>query len=210
MARRIWHEEDIQDLKKMYPDHSTAEVADFLCRTLPSTYNMAAKLELKKSEQFLLSSLSGRLTGQQGNNSRFSSGHIPWNKGKSMEVVGRMAETQFKLGNLPHNTKEDGHISIRKDNNGRIYKFIRVAKSKWVHLHRHIWTQAHGEIPRGKIVAFKDQNPMNCCLENLELITRSENMKRNTIHRYPEELKDLIRVRSKLKKTIRHDTEQNG
>ncbi|HHN3384918.1 HNH endonuclease, partial [Pseudomonas aeruginosa] len=34
------------------------------------------------------------------------------------------------------------------------------------------------------------------------LITRAERMRRNSIHRYPPELKSAIRVISKLKRTI--------
>ena len=61
----------------------------------------------------------------------------------------------------------------------------------------------HGEIPKGLIIVFKDNNPMNCTIENLEAITRIENMRRNTYHRYPNELKRTIKllknVKSKLK-----------
>ena len=52
------------------------------------------------------------------------------------------------------------------------------------------------------IISFKDKNPMNCVIENLEIITRKENMNRNTIHNYPTEVKQLIKLNSKLKKAI--------
>ena len=52
-------------------------------------------------------------------------------------------------------------------------------------------------------VCFKDGNKTHIALNNLELLTRAERMRRNTIHRYPEELKSAIRAIGKLKRTIR-------
>lgn len=43
---------------------------------------------------------------------------------------------------------------------------------------------------------------------NLELISREENMRRNTIHHYPEELKEVIRTFSKLNKKINNAKKQ--
>lgn len=65
----------------------------------------------------------------------------------------------------------------------------------------------------GSATRFKKGNtPWNCgmkglpargrSIDNLELITRAERMRRNSIHRYPPELKSAIRVISKLKRTI--------
>ena len=110
---------------------------------------------------------------------RFLKGHRAWNKGlKGITIGGE--QTQFKPGHEPHNTKYDGAISIRKDSKQDIYyKYIRVAKGKWELLHRYIWKQHNGEIPKGMLVVFKDGNQMNCSIDNLELITRKENMQRN-------------------------------
>ena len=49
----------------------------------------------------------------------------------------------------------------------------------WDLLHRELWRRRHGEIPEGMCVVFKDKDPMNCRMSNLELITRSENVTRN-------------------------------
>ena len=47
---------------------------------------------------------------------------------------------------------------------------------------------------------------MNCEVSNLELITRAENMSKNTINRYPEHIKENIRLISKINKTIKKST----
>lgn len=157
---------------------------------------------LKKSEAFMKMELERqaeriRMVGVQ---SRYHKGREPENKGKPMpkEVYEKVKRTMFKKGNKPHNTKYDGHERISKDG----YAEIRVRLGKYVLKHRHIWEQANGKVPTGYIVVFKDRNPNNIVLDNLELISREENMLRNTIHRFPAELKSTIRLVNKLKRTI--------
>ena len=111
--------------------------------------------------------------------SYFQKGHEPFNKGKSYKAGGRSAETRFMKGHLPHNTKHDHCITVRTDNRGMPYKMIRLSRAKWVFLSRHVWELVHGEIPKGCIVTFKDKDPLNCEINNLELITRAENARRN-------------------------------
>lgn len=73
---------------------------------------------------------------------------------------------------------------------------------RWKSVHSLIWEEAHGEIPPGHLVVFRDRNTKNIAIDNLELVSRAENMRRNTIHRYPPELKSTIRQLSKLKRAI--------
>jgi hypothetical protein len=49
---------------------------------------------------------------------------------------------------------------------------------------------------------FKNGNKQDVRIENLEMISRQELMRRNTIHRYPPALKEVIRLAGKLKRTI--------
>lgn len=127
--------------------------------------------------------------------SRLKKGNIPPNKGKSMseELREKVKSTWFPKGMNPHNTKADGEITIRRDTTGKLYKYIRIKKAKWELLHRYLWKQHYGEIPKEMIVSFKDRNSMNCVIENLELITRQENMKRNSVQNLPEEIKTAMR-----------------
>lgn len=114
--------------------------------------------------------------------SRFQRGINPWNSGRVGIRVSKKSE--FKKGDLPANTLTDGAITIRTHTNykkGGVYqnKYIRVSLGKWVPLHRHVWEQAHGPIPRSHIIAFKDGDPMNCDLDNLSMISKAENAARN-------------------------------
>jgi hypothetical protein len=112
---------------------------------------------------------------------RFRKGHEAHNKGRRMtdiippEKIHLIQINQFKPGHIPKNTLYDGAITIRqKYSNGEKYLYIRLAKAKWMPLHRHIWTTANGPIPKGYIIQFKDHNPLNCDLDNLYMISRAD------------------------------------
>ena len=109
---------------------------------------------------------------------QYEKGHIPWNKG--IKGLRHSPETEFKKGHLPANTKYNGCISLRaKSNTNEKYYYIRISQAKWMFYQRYLWEQKNGSIPEGMLIIFKDKNPLNCVLENLEMISRIENMERN-------------------------------
>ena len=54
--------------------------------------------------------------------------------------------------------------------------------NKNCHLHRYVWEQVNGPIPKNMIIHHKDFNRGNWSLDNLELLTRAEHMKRHKIN----------------------------
>jgi hypothetical protein len=137
--------------------------------------------------------------------SRFKKGQIPSNKGVTMptELKERIQHTFFQKGHLPHNAKQkDFEISIRADKRGIEYKFIRVQLGVWVPLARYTWEQVNGKIPKGMKIVHKDFNTLNCDIDNLELLTAGELMKRNSFHNYPKELAQLTQLRGALNRKI--------
>jgi len=197
-----WNEQQVEVLKKMYPDHYAKDISKVIGKSESSIYNQAFKYGIKKSEEFKNSELQkqGERLQKQGSAYRFKGGIVPHNKGQKMPtaVYEKVKRTMFKKGMMPINAKYDGHERISKDG----YIEIRIKAGKYILKHRHIWEQRNGPIPKNMIVVFKDKNPQNIVIENLELISREENMKRNTIHRYPTELKSVIRLVNKLNKKI--------
>lgn len=110
----------------------------------------------------------------------FRKGRDPGNKGKkqsefmSPEAIERTKATRFQKGTIPPNTKPVGTISIVDG-----YKLIKLTDKgphwkMWKPLHRYVWEQHNGPIPKGMLVVFKDQDPMNCDIDNLMLVTRGE------------------------------------
>lgn len=138
--------------------------------------------------------------------SQIKKGTSPPNKGKrhsdymSEDAIKRTEATRFAKGQKVHNEREDGAIRHQKDKNGKTYQYIRISKSKWELLHRKLWRDANGEIPEGMIIVFKDNNPSNCNIDNLEMICRTENMLRNSRMNYPEEIIPTLTLINKLKR----------
>ena len=140
-----------------------------------------------------------------GKDTRFKKGNVPHNKGKKMppELYAKASRTMFKKGHKPHNTRKDGDISLRGDKSGRAYKYIRISEANWQLLHRVVWEYHNGKIPKGHNVIFKDGNTMNCNIENLELVSNAENMKRNSfMNNYPEDIQKLIQLKGALNRQI--------
>jgi len=189
------------EVMKRYPFESTAAIAKDLGVSLSKVYNRAWSLGIKKDPVYLRSTQypKGYLGGKA---SQFKPGHTPKNKGVKMpaELYKMVKPTMFKKGNKPANTKPNGTINVRADSSGRLYQYIKIKDSHWELLQRYVWTQANGEIPIGSVVIFLDGNYLNCELSNLQVITRKENMARNTIQRFPAELQEIMKLTCKLKR----------
>jgi hypothetical protein len=201
-TRRLWTEKECEVMISMFANNYTIDICKILNRTYGSICSQANIMNLKKSDEFRSMELQKQADRLKivGAKFRYSKGREPENKGKPMskELYDKCKATMFKKGNEPHNTCFDSHERISKDG----YIEVRIRKGKYVSKHRHLWEQSNGKLPKGYILIFKDKNQQNTSLDNLELISREENMRRNTIHRFPNELKTTIRLINKLKKTI--------
>ncbi|MEP7197239.1 MAG: HNH endonuclease signature motif containing protein [Saprospiraceae bacterium] len=202
MKRKFWTEEENKYMRKYFPHYYTDEIAKVLKRSYSSVAAQAYVLKLNKSEKLL--NIQAKHTVQKllesGIKSRFQKGCISHNKGKKMaeDVKDKIRPTMFKIGNTPHNNTFDG--SERIDDEG--YSLIRVKSGCFILKHRLIWLLSHGPIPEGNLIVFKDGNKQNLNINNLEMISSKENMERNSITRYPLEVRNIIHLNNKLKKTI--------
>jgi hypothetical protein len=79
-----------------------------------------------------------------------------------------------------------------------------------VQLRIHVWKSYHGPVPAGWCITQADGDRDNVRLENLALITRAENMRRNTIHNLPPEVKETIITLKKFKNVIKQHEKQNN
>lgn len=213
MNGRPWTPAELDFVRRLYADASTKQLAIALRRTPSSVYEAANKMGVHKSEAYLASPCACRL--RRGDNvgaaCRFSKGHTPYNKGQRRPgwAPGRMAETQFKKGNHPQTWRPIGSTRFSKE--GYLQRKVTdtgYAPRDWRAEHNLLWESVHGPIPAGHVVIFKDGDKARIVLENLELISRAELMNRNTIHRLPNELVDVIRLKGVLKRRIRTITER--
>lgn len=200
---RVWTPEDEALLRLRYPHESASALAVVLGRATHAIHRKARQMGLSKSGEFLSGAQSRRLDGSQGVGFRFEKGHRPWNKGLKGTCCGG-EETQFKPGQKPRNWLPIG--SLRLSNEGYLQRKMTdtgYPPRDWVCVHTLLWVEANGPVPDGHCLSFRDGNKQHITLDNLELITRAERMRRNTIHRYPPELRDAIRTLGRLKRTLK-------
>ena len=201
MTRCNWTMEQTELLIEYYPHRSTKEVAFITGKSISQCYAKAFALQLHKTPEYLATEASGRL--QKGNQAtQFYKGHQPWNKGMKGIAFGGH-ETRFKKGTVPPNHREVGSERIDEDG----YTYIKIAEhTRWVLKHRHIYEQHHGKLEPHMIVTFIDKNISNFSIDNLEAITKVENMQRNTITKYPQPIRETIKTLNKLWHAIKSKT----
>lgn len=206
--RKRWAESDILLLTKLYPDTPAKDIAEKLNCSVSGVYKKASDLGLKKSISFLSSPKSGRLNGKQGGSTRFEKGRTPWNKGTAYRAGGRSVETQFKRGQSSHNHAPIG--SYRIDPHGTLQRKISNEKGannkRWRSVHELIWIEANGPVPTGHIVVFKpgmkSTELEKITLETIECLSRSEHIRRHSLHNYPTHIKAAILARGALNRKI--------
>ena len=189
---RIYTTEQAQFLRDNYAGRSIAE--------LTAIFNdrFGTDKSVRQIKTFVHN--RGITSGRTG---YFKKDHKPWNTG-TKGLTGTNA-TSFKKGHVPANRKPLGSERTCS-NDGFI--LIKIAEqdphtgfpTRYKHKHVHIWEQAHGPIPEGMIVAFRDGDKLNIEPENLMLISRAELLRLNQ-HDYkntPDELKPNVLALSKL------------
>lgn len=221
-GKRLWSADEEEALRVAYPDTPTQVIATRLRRSVLATYQRAQTLGLRKSAAYMAGPHASRL--RRGDNvgapTRFAKGHVPANKGTRRPgwFRGRMRETQFKpgersgiaaqnwrpVGTILADSDDYCRIKVREARRGEATGFGNVRV--WPLLQRHVWAQAHGPIPPGHAVCFKDGDRQNCALGNLELVSRRELMKRNSVHNLPKPLAQAVQLLGALHRQIRRKT----
>lgn len=203
---RRWTEYEVEYLKAHYATRTCDDISEWVHHSPKSVQAKAFSLGLRKSKEFM---------AERSKVGQFRKGHRPRNKGRSrdewMSEAGKRnsARTQFKPGEVPMHSptfREPGYECIRNEK-GRKYIWIKpsdgrrmIPKARW------LWEQAHGAIPKGYNVQFKDGNSLNCVLDNLYLISRAKQLRKN-FDDLPDERKAEARAKSRVtrNKSIRAD-----
>lgn len=203
-ARMIWTDDQVATLTRVYPNYKTKDVAYILGHSVQATYGKATSLGLMKSDAYLASPLAGRL--RRGDNVgaayRFKPGSKSWNAGKKIGSKGRSAETQFRAGQPAPNTKPLGSERLMDGYLQRKMTETGYPPRDWVPVHVMLWTEHHGPVSEKHCVLFKDGNKANIVIENLECLSRSALMRRNSVHNLPKELVEIVQLRGALTRQI--------
>lgn len=179
--RKIWSTNDNEQMRRDYADTPTHILANRFGCSVGAVYCKADVLGLRKSAAYLAGPAACRL--------------------RRGDKIG--AATRFELGQRFPTSRPVGAERISQ-NGYRQRKVTATGYSPrdWVGLHILLWREHRGAVPPGHIVVFRNGNKTDIQIDNLELITRAELMRRNTIHRYPPALKQTIRLAGKLRRKI--------
>lgn len=212
---RAWSEPDRQYVRDHFASNPTADVARAIGRTSSQVSQCAARLGLRKSEAYLASPASCRLRAgiSASPSTQFRKGMQPWNAGKKgYDPGGRCSGTQFKHGFVggaaAANYQQIGTERVSKD--GILYRKVAdtgARRERWKPVHAAVWEESNGRIPCGHIVVFRDGDRSNFRVENLELISRAENMRRNTVHQWGKEIASLCQLKGAVARQINKRTE---
>jgi HNH endonuclease len=99
----------------------------------------------------------------------------------------RLKGNQFAKGNKPNRTSFDGTQVMERSPSwkGGLQKtardgmYIMVGPRSRMPLPRKLWQDVYGHIPKGYVVIHKDGDNMNNEFNNLDCISRAENLTRN-------------------------------
>jgi hypothetical protein len=199
--RRPWTAAEIGTLRATYANLPDDSIGRALDRSPSAIANMAVKLGLHKSEAVKAQT-------------RFKPGQCAWNKGLKGVVGVQEAcrATQFKPGRLPQEARNyqpigtlrvnaDGLLERKTTDDLGVYPARR-----WRAVHLLVWEAENGPLPPGHIVVFKPgrktTDPEQITADAVECISRAENMRRNTYHRYGPEVAKLIQLRGAITRQI--------
>ena len=186
-----WSPQDEADLKRLYPDNEIRVLEKIFGRPEQSISAKANKMGLKKS--------TSCVPPRRG---VFKAGFTPWNKGmKGIDLSG--GKGQFKKGNRPSTWVPIGHERVSKD--GILERKVTDEGPSTEHfrsVHSIVWERRHGSIPDGYIVRFKTSDKRNFDDGNLELVSRADNMRLNSYHRYGPEIAQLYQLKGALSRKM--------
>jgi len=162
MGKRRYNAEEEAFLIGFIPGHTYQESADAFNKAFPDHY--------RKVSRTMINAFCERHGLTTGNNHRYPKGHIPANKGKKVPREKQSIAGQFKPG---ENRRTLPLGSERLEKSG--YLWVKVGQPrKWRKKHLVVWEQEHSRLPPGHVILFRDGNRLNCNIDNLALVTKSE------------------------------------
>ena len=157
----VWTKELTDYLREINYGKSAQETADAINARFHTNFS---RMQIK--------GIRARLHLKSGLTGRFDKNHVPPNKGRKGYHSPGSEKGWFKKGQQPWNHAKVGDEAWTTDG----YLKVKIAEpNKWRQKHILVWEEHNGPVPEGFMVTFKDQDHANCSIENLALISKSEN-----------------------------------
>jgi len=204
-------------MRDEYPVTRSTVLAESMGRSLLAIYRMAGKLELRKSPGYM-SEVNGPILRVVGAAHRFKPGQQVWNKGKpgSTGMHPASRRNHYQPGTVNGRAAEIvqpvGSLRVTKD--GLLQRKIGTQSGpsnlRWRSVHELVWIEANGPIPPGHVAVFLPGMHTNVeadiTLERIELVSRAELMRRNSVHRYGIEISRLAQLKGAIQRQINRRT----
>jgi hypothetical protein len=202
MRYRHWTAAEDALLRECYAGSHNADLATVLVRTPAAVLQRALVLGLRKTPEY-----------KAAHCHRFKPGAQPWNTGRDdFRPGGRSVETRFKPGELSGRAaalvQPIGTLRIVAGNTlqRKIADTPGPNHLRWRSVHELVWIEARGPVPRGHVVVFRAGQhttvEAEITLDRLELVSRAELMRRNSVHRHGPEIASLSMLRGALNRQI--------
>lgn len=211
MGGFAWRQDELALLRSMYPHLYADDVAALLGRSTKSVHQRARAMGVGKSAEFerahrQLQHL--RAVHNEGvRRAQFKPGQAPWNKGKAgstgLHPNCRKGWFGPRAPHEAHNWLPIGTLRIGRD--GQLERKVSDDRSRpparrWVSVARLVWEAAHGPVPPGHIVVFRDPrqrttDEAGITPDLLACITLAQNMRRNSLAERAPELHRLVQLK---------------
>lgn len=200
--RHRWEPHEEWALRVLYPHFSAAEIAGVLQLSVKCVLIKSDHLGLKKPAEWIAERARQRMAdpNHPGRKHQFHAGQKSWNTG----TKGLMKPNagSFKKGQRSHtwqpigsNRTADGYL-MRKTAD------TRCTRRDYVPVHHLVWRLHGGTVPAGHALVFRDGDASNLDINNLELVTRAELMRRNSVHRHGPEIAQLSQLLGAIKRRL--------
>ncbi len=205
--------EDSQ-IRQRFPSMATEELAAIMGRSASGISQRARRLGVSKDPDYLATAGRIQRGERRGEATQFRKGDTPRNKGVKRPkgwAPGRMRESQFSKGTIPHRWRPIGSTRVIDG-----YEYTKVADHRnatwtmnWKVTHVLRWEAVHGKIPPKHCLKSIDGNRLNTDPSNWQLIERAllplingGKGSRLSYDEAPDDLKPTVLAVAKLRRAV--------
>lgn len=206
-----WTDDEVAELRRLFPDHTAREISERTGRGVRSIELKARQLGLRKTSEWIAERARAAMAdpSHPARRTQWQTGNAPYNKGKPHPARGRTLETMFQPGHRPHTwmpigsdrTSKEGYLQRKTADTG-------CTRRDYALIHHLVWRMHGHHIPAGHALVFRDGNKRNFDIHNLELVTRAELMRRNSVHRHGPDIARAYQLVGALNRKINRITQQ--
>ena len=204
-------------MRASYATTTPGELMAHLGRSMPSIYQHATALGLRKSPEYFAVEVAGRFVKNGINQGhRFAKGMVPWNSGMKGWVAPGTEATRFKPGQKPKQTMPLGSYRLNPDGHlqRKVTELSGSNSKRWRSVAELVWIEANGPLPAGHIVRFKPGMFTNVLeeltLDRVECISRAENARRNSLYNRDPELARLCQLQGAITRQVNRINRENN